>query len=319
MSVRIMGLGSAEPELKLTNADLEQMVDTSDEWIIQRTGIKERRICQGETMRSLGLKAAKEALADAGVTEVDYILFATVAGDFRTPAQASILAMDLGIDCPAMDINAACTGFLYALDVANALISAGRANRILVAGMELMSRLVDYTDRATCVLFGDGGGAVVLEKGEGLKAIRVGGVGNLKTLNIPGGYGENPWRKAGDPAVIYMDGPEVYKFAVNAMVDEVKAACQAAGIEVQDLDYLIPHQANSRIIKSAGERLKLPPEKVVDAVANRGNTSSGSIPLVLKDLDRAGRLKDGMNIALVAFGGGLTKACAVFQWNKTNQ
>lgn len=319
MSFEIIGTGGAEPEFILTNEMLEEMVDTSDEWIMQRTGIKERRIVREETMTTLARKAGLEAILNAGIsaTELDYILFATIGGEYRTPSQSSILSMDLGVDCPTMDINAACTGFVYALDVADALFKAGKAECILVVGMELMSRFVDFSDRRTCILFGDGGGAVVLKKGNALKAIHLSGKGNIEALNIPNVFPDSPWhRQENQRNTTWMNGQEVYKFAVNAFITELNTCLNLAGLTKNDLSLVIPHQANSRIIESAREKLELPPERFVNEVARRGNTSAGSIPLLLNELNRSGRLKPGMIIALAAFGGGLTSAGAILEWTR---
>lgn len=317
MSFEIIGTGSGEPEMRLTNAMLEELVETSDEWITQRTGIKERRVMAGDTMRDLAKKAGEEALADAGIAagQLDYILFATISGEYRTPSQASILAMDLAVDCPAVDLNAACTGFIYALDFADSLFQSGKAEHILVVGMEIMSRYIDYTDRRTCVLFGDGGGAAVLKKGNALKAVHTGGKGNIEALNIPNVYRSTPWNQETETRdTILMNGPEVYKFAVGAFLEELGICLQRTGMKPTELDLVIPHQANSRIIESAREKLGIAKDVFINRVADRGNTSAGSIPLLLNELNRQGRLRPGMKIGLVAFGGGLTSAGAILEW-----
>ncbi|MFZ2258760.1 MAG: beta-ketoacyl-ACP synthase III [Clostridiaceae bacterium] len=319
MSFDIIGTGSAEPDFRLTNKMLEEMVETSDEWITQRTGIKERRILKDETLRGLALKAAQAAVDNAGIDpkQLDYILFGTISAEYKTPSQASILAMDLGVDCTAMDLNAACTGFLYALDLADALFQAGKAEYILVAGMEIMSRYIDYTDRRTCVLFGDGGGCVVLKKGNGLKVIHTSNRGNIEALNIPNVFRDTPWHKETQTRdTVEMSGGEVYKFAVGSFMTELGICLTKASLTIGDLDLVVPHQANSRIIESAREKLGLSEDKIVNEVAKRGNTSAGSIPLLLDELNRSGRLKAGMKIAMVAFGGGLTSAGAVIEWTK---
>ena len=322
MSFDIIGTGGAEPEFVLTNQMLEEMVETSDEWITQRTGIRERRIVRSETMQTLARKAGLEAMEDAGIQaeDLDYLLFATIGGDYRTPSQASILSMDLGADCPAMDINAACTGFIYALDVADALFRSGKAEYILVAGMEIMSRFVDFSDRNTCVLFGDGGGAVVLRKGDGLKAIHLTGKGNIDSLNVPSVFPNSPWHtQENQRNTVYMNGQEVYKFAVNAFIKELNTCLDQADLTTDDLSLVIPHQANSRIIESARQKLKMSKESFVNAVDKRGNTSAGSIPLILNELNREGRLKPGMKLGLAAFGGGLTSAAAIIEWTKMSE
>lgn len=320
MSFDIIGTGSAEPEFRLTNKILEEMVETSDEWITQRTGIKERRILSGtETLRELAKKSGEAALENAGIDakELDYILFGTISAEYQTPSQASILAMDLGANCTAMDLNAACTGFLYALDIADALFKAGKAEYVMVVGMEIMSRYIDYADRRTCVLFGDGGGSVILKKGNGLKAIHTSNRGNIDALNIPVVFRDTPWHKETETRnTLEMMGGEVYKFAVGAFLNELSICLEKAGMVTSDLDLVIPHQANSRIIESAREKLGLSEEAFVNEVAKRGNTSAGSIPLILDELNRSGRLKPGMKIGFAAFGGGLTSAGAILEWTK---
>lgn len=322
MSFEIIGTGSREPEFILSNKILEKLVDTTDEWITQRTGIEERRMLSHETMRSLLKESGQDALNDAGIDakELDYILLATISGEYRTPSQASILSIDLGVDCAAMDINAACTGFLYALDLADSLFATGKAEYILVAGMEIMSRYIDFNDRRTCILFGDGGGAVVLKKGDGLKAIHSGGKGSIDHLNIPNVFRDSPWHQETETRdTLLMNGREVYKFAVGAFIDELSYCLDKAGLTPQDLDLVIPHQANSRIIESAREKLGMAEETFINRVSKRGNTSAGSIPLLLDELNRSGQLKKGMTIGLVAFGGGLTSAGAVLEWTKDNK
>ncbi|MFB0918275.1 MAG: beta-ketoacyl-ACP synthase III [Clostridiaceae bacterium] len=321
MSFRILGTGKAEPDFILDNEMLSKMVDTSDEWIVQRTGIKERRILNNEeNMTSLSLKAAKEALLDSGVeaSELDLIIFATMRGDYSTPAQACILASDLGAHCPAFDVNAACTGFLYAMDIADSYFKSGKVNKVLVVGMELMSRYIDFTDRRTCVLFGDGGGAAVLGKGNELKAIHLSAEGNIPALKIENKFDSTPFKTEVEPesSKVIMDGKAVYRFAVGALEGELNTCLESAGLTTEDIDLVIPHQANSRIIESARERLKMPSEKFANRIHKRGNASAGSIPLLLDDLNKEGLLKNGMTIAMVAFGGGLTSGGMIIEWNK---
>lgn len=321
MSFRILGTGKAEPEFILTNDRLSEIIDTSDEWIVQRTGIKSRRIVTGdETMASLSLKAAREALADANTaaSELDLILFATMSADYTMPAQACILARDLGAKCPAYDINAACTGFIYALDAADSYFKAGKVNKVLVMGMDLMSRQLDFTDRRTCVLFGDGGGAVVLGRGDALKAIHLSADGNISSLYTENKFDTTPYKTETPPATnkLVMDGKAVYRFAVGAFENEMSICMDLAGLDKTEIDYVIPHQANTRIIESAREKLGMPLEKFANRIAHRGNASAGSIPLLLDDLNKEGILLNGMKLAMVAFGGGLTSGGLIIEWNK---
>lgn len=308
MTYRIIGIGKSEPEYIVTNAMMEQMVDTTAQWIEERTGIHERRFAQGETMRQHALVAAEQAIADAGIAkeEIEYIFFATISGDYKTPAQASVLAHDLGIACPGIDVNAACAGFLYALDLAEGKFLQGMTGKILVVGMEFMSRYIDMNDRRTCVLFGDGGGAVVLDGGHGKIASHYQSTPNIDVLQI-----EN-----NNQPCIQMNGKEVYRYAVNVMVNEVNTLCAMAGIAVNDVDLVIPHQANARILEGALSRLALDPEKMICRIAKRGNTSAGSIPMVLDDLYREGLLKEGMKIIMAAFGGGLSSGGVLIEWTK---
>lgn len=309
MNYEILGTGKAEPSHRLTNAMLEEMVDTSDAWIVERTGIKERRLCQDETMASLAVKAARAALENSATKpeEIEYIIFATVGGDYRTPNMASVLAHELGIQAPGFDVNAACAGFLYGLDLAHGEYAKGFKGKMLVVGMEVMSKYVDYMDRRTCILFGDGGGAVVLGPGQDCLASHRSAQPDLDLLTI----GNDP------QDFIFMNGQAVYKYAVKTIPQEAEIILDAAGLTVQDIDYFIPHQANSRIIQSSAEKLKIPKEKVVDRIALRGNTSSGTIPMVLDDLNRLGKLKPGMILFLVAFGGGLTSSGALIRWQSS--
>lgn len=307
MGYEIIGVGKSEPTTVLSNKMLETLTNTSDKWIVERTGIKERRIVSdSEEMRFHAKEAALKAIKCAKVKkeEIEFIVFATIRGDYRTPSQAIILAQDLGIKCPGIDINGACSGFLYALDVANGKFLSGINGKILVIGMDFMSKFLDYDDRSTCVLFGDGGGAVVLSKGEGLIDSLYSCEPNFEVLNI----------KSSNKERIVMNGKEVYKYAVNIVSDEIKRILEKNNLTLDDIDLIIPHQANSRILEGASKRLGIEKSKMVDFIEKRGNTSAGSIPLVLSDLYENHILKKGMKILLIAFGAGLCQGTVLLNW-----
>jgi 3-oxoacyl-[acyl-carrier-protein] synthase III len=320
MAARIVGVGKYLPSRVLTNADLESMVETSNDWIVDRTGIRERRLAaDDETTASLGSEAARMALETAGLRpdQIDLIICATCSPDGMFPASASLIQEKLGAStAAAFDINAACTGFLAALATATQFINSGVYERVLVVGAEVLSRIIDWSDRSTCVLFGDGAGAVVLERAES------GGVGPfvLKSDGAGAGllYARGP---ASSPAVahsegfcIVMDGREVFKFAVRAMEDVTRQAIREAGLTPSDIDYVVPHQANQRIISAVGKAMDVPPERMISNVERYGNTSSASIPVALCEAWEEGRLKVGDRIAFVAFGGGLVWGASLLEW-----
>ncbi|HEY8498017.1 MAG TPA: beta-ketoacyl-ACP synthase III [Limnochordales bacterium] len=325
LRVGIWGTGSAVPERVLTNFDLERMVETSDEWIRTRTGIRERRICGEATATSdLAVEAARRAMEAAGVgpDEVDLVVVATVTPDMAFPSTANLVQDRLGLKgAAAFDLAAACSGFLYAMDVAASAVHAGRARRALVIGADCLSKITDYTDRSTCVLFGDGAGAVVLgpvREGYGILASQLGSDGSLgHLLYLPAGGSRRP---ASERTVaerlhyIKMSGNEVFKIAVRTMGDAAEAVLRQAGLGVEQVRYLIPHQANIRIIEAAARRLGMPEERVVVNIDRYGNTSSASIGLALDETVRAGRVADGDVLLMVAFGGGLTWAATVLRW-----
>ena len=315
MSFSIIGTGHCLPKFVLDNQQLTQMVDTSDEWIYTRTGIKSRFISTDETMTDLLTGAAQMALTASGLSasQLDLIIVSTVGGDYKTPSGACIVQGKIGADCPAFDINAACSGFIYALDMAAAYMNSGRAKNVLVLAAELMSKHVDWQDRATCVLFGDGAGGMVLTKGDGLKSIKITAKSNTEILNIGSNPGNSPFdKKPKTSEFLYMNGGEVFKFAVNAMLKDVEDVIAAGGITIDEVAKIIPHQANSRIIKSAQDKLKIAPDKIVNQIHKYGNTSSASIPILVSDLVHTGQLSKGDHIVLSAFGGGLTTgACLI--------
>lgn len=318
MSFKFLGSGHALPSFILNNNDFCSFLDTSDEWITTRTGIKERRITINETAASLASEAAKNALENAKTcpSELDLIICATLGGDYFTPSLSCLVQKEIGANCPAFDINAACSGFIYALEVAAGFFRMNTVKKALVLGYETMSRFVDWRDRATCVLFGDGGGAVVLGTGDDYLGSTLSAKGDEQLLNIPLPSGNCPFRKqSSNSSFLYMNGKEVYKFAVNALCADIETALARAGICKDDLTYVLPHQANIRIIDAAREKLGMPAEKFITAIDRYGNTSSGSIPILLDETNRDGKLKNGDLLALCAFGSGLTSGCCILRWS----
>ncbi len=317
--MRILGTGSALPAHTVTNDDLAKFLDTSDEWIRTHTGIRSRQVITGETLLQLAALAANAALENAGLTagDVDYLLCSSVQADTITPSLGCVLQAEIGAQCPALDINGACAGFLYALDLADALLKAGKASRVLVVCAEGMTRMVDWTDRSTCVLFGDGAGAAVVDGGEGLLATRLTSEGDATHLNMYPHPGNSPFATKHMPMrALHMDGPEIYKFAVSHSVSDLRAVCEAAGISLEDVNHFLLHQANKRIIDAARVRLKQPEEKFPMNVEVRGNTSSASLPILLDEANRAGRFRAGDILAMSAFGAGLTTGACVLKWTK---
>jgi len=322
---RITGTGSAVPEKVLTNADLEKMVETTDEWITTRTGIKERRIAsEDEFTSTFATKAAERALEMAGVApeEIDLIVVATVTPDFPFPATACLLQNNLkATKAAAFDISAACSGFLYGLSVVESFIKSGSVSKALVIGAETLTRITDWNDRNSCVLFGDGAGAVVLESASdarGILSTHIHSDGSYWELLHQPGYGSrNPAAKRlpeDNLAVIKMQGNEVFKLAVRAMEDAANEALSANGLTTSEIDLFISHQANRRIIDAIGKRLKLSEEQVFINLERYGNTSAASIPIALDEANRAGRVKEGDILLLDSFGGGLTWASALVRW-----
>jgi 3-oxoacyl-[acyl-carrier-protein] synthase III len=325
--VGITGVGVALPERIMTNDELAKIVETSDEWIRQRTGIRERRIASpGEATSDFAVRAARQAMAEAGVTpdDVDLIIVGTVTPDHIFPSTACLVQDALGCSrAAAMDLAAACPGFIYGMVVAQNMIATGAYNCALVIGAELLSRLTDWTDRATCVLFGDAAGAAVLQPvapGKGILASILGSEGaGAQHLLIPAGGSRKPITpEAVENREIYikMNGQEVYKFAVRVMNETVTEVLEKAGLTVADLDLLVPHQANTRIIEGAMKRLEIGPEKVVVNLDRYGNTSSASIPVALREALDAGRVKDGDVLVLVAFGAGLVWGACALRWGR---
>ena len=319
--MRILGTGSALPKFTLTNDRLTEFLDTSDEWIRTRTGIETRQVATDESSVSLGTAAAAAALENAGLRaeDIDFLICSTVQADTGTPSLACVLQGAMEMRCPAVDINGACSGFIYALDYADALLKAGKARRVMVVCAELMSRLIDWTDRATCVLFGDGAGAVVLDGGENLCHIRLTSDGNIDIINQYPWPGNSPFKTNSHPyRGLYMDGQEVYKFAVSHSAADLKQVAQEAGIEMDEVGHFLLHQANKRILEAVRVRLRQPAEKFHSNIEHRGNTSSASVPILLDELNRAGKLQHGDVLAMSAFGAGLTTGACVIRWTKEN-
>ncbi|RYG13405.1 MAG: ketoacyl-ACP synthase III [Burkholderiales bacterium] len=319
---RIAGTGSYLPEKLLTNEDLAKQVDTSDEWIRSRTGIRERHIAaEGETTGDLGYQAALRALEAAGVdaSEIDMIVVGTTTPDLIFPSTACLIQARLGISgCAAMDVNAACSGFLYALSVADKFIRCGDVKTALVIGSETLSRIIDWTERTTCVLFGDGAGAVVLKADTetGILSTHLHADGAKKEL-LWNPVGVSVGFKPGEPncgARINMKGNDVFKYAVKALDSVVDETLEANGLGKHDLDWLIPHQANLRIIEATAKRLEMPMDRVVVTVDRHGNTSAGSVPLALDAAVRSGRVQRGQLLLLEAFGGGFTWGSALVRY-----
>ena len=319
---RIKGTGSYLPERVMTNAELEELVDTNDRWIRERTGIRERRIAaDDQTCRDLAMIAASRALDAAGLkpTDIDLVVLGTCTPDRIFPSTACLIQAGLGINpgAVAFDVSAACSGFVYALDVANRFIRTDGARNALVIGAETMSRIIDWSDRGTCVLFGDGAGAVVLEATEeaGILSTHLHADGGCEDLlNVPWGVSQGQEALQGNRAKLKMRGNEVFKVAVRTLGRIVDETLEVNGLEKSDVDWLIPHQANIRIIQATAKKLGLPMEQVVQTVGEHGNTSAASIPLALDTAVRDGRIQRGELLLLEAFGGGFTWGSALIRY-----
>lgn len=324
MGSKIIGVGMHVPPKKLTNDDLEKMVDTNDAWITARTGIKVRHVAEpGAATSDLCIEASRRALADAGVgaEEIDFIVVGTLSPDMPFPSTACFVQMKLGAGkAYAMDVSAACSGFIYSLSVGDALIRSGRGKKALVVGAEILSSVVDYTDRSTCILFGDGAGAVVLSEcgeGEGILSCHLHSDGNLwELIHCPGGGTVdpcNPGTSAARTNFIRMAGNETFKHAVTKMAEVSMEALERNGVGVADVDLFIPHQANQRIVSAVGKRIGIPEKKVFVNLERYGNTSAASIPIALAEAREQGRCSKGDLVLLTAFGGGLTWASALMR------
>ncbi len=324
VAVGITGLGARVPERVMTNDELSTMMETSDEWIVERTGIRERRIAEpGEALSDLALPAAREALEAAGLqgSDLDLVIVATVTPDMAFPATGAIIADQLGAkDAAAYDLSAGCTGFMYAVAQAYGMLAAGLGHRALVIGGDVLSRILDWSDRGTAVLFGDGAGAVVLERVPrgGFLGFELGADGSGgRQLYLPAGGSRSPATEetvADGLHFVQMNGREVFKFATRVLVTSAEAVLAECGRTIEDVDVYVPHQANVRIIDYATQKLGIPKEKVVIDVDRYGNTSSGSIPLALADARREGRLQPGRLVLMTGMGAGLTWGSGLIEW-----
>ncbi|WAM33088.1 beta-ketoacyl-ACP synthase III [Caldicellulosiruptor morganii] len=324
-NVRIISTGRYVPDRILTNYDLEKMVDTSDEWITQRTGIKERRIVDGQTSTTdLAVRAAQNAIQKASISpdDIDLVIVATVTPEMFFPSTACLVQKELKLkNAFAFDVSAACSGFIYSMAIATQFIQNGFCKNALVIGAEALSKITNWSDRSTCVLFGDGAGAVILGRSdeEGVLGFELGSDGENGSLLYchAVGLSDTSFSQAKESPnfrKIYMDGNEVYKFAVKIMPYAVEKVLEKVGLSSSDIDVFIPHQANIRIIESAAKRLKIPMEKVFVNLHKYGNTSAASIPIALDEAVEEGRIKKGDKVVLVGFGGGLTWASTVIKW-----
>jgi 3-oxoacyl-[acyl-carrier-protein] synthase III len=308
LSSRIIGTGSYLPSKKLTNKDLESMVDTTDEWIRQRVGVVNRHLVEDDTLHSMAHKACEKALIDAGISanEIDLVVVGTVSSDFIFPSCACLLQKSLGISnhSPAFDVSAACAGFIYALNTADQFVRAGTVRNALVVGADALSKYVDWSDRSTCVLFGDGAGAVVLQASDeaGILATELHSAGDYSDLL----YIKNPVWNSNNPQFLRMKGKEVFRHATSKLGESVSSILEKAQLKRDDIDWLIPHQANQRIIDAIAKKLHLEHDKIIQTIEHHGNTSSASVPLALDTALKEGKIQRGDNLLLEAFGGGFT-------------
>ena len=318
---RIVGTGSYLPEKVVSNADLEQMIETTADWIIERTGVEERHVAApGETTADMAEQAARRALEAAGLEpgDIDMIVLGTTTPDHVFPSVATVLQHRLGCyGGPAFDVQAVCTGFVYALDIANRFIRTGAAWRVLVVGADTFTRIIDWTDRGTCILFGDGAGAVILEQTDqpGIIDSRLGADGRYKELLwVPAGVSSGYDRTRENAAFVEMRGSEVFKVAVTTLKDIAEQILSANQMTVADVDWMIPHQANRRILTATAKRLGLPMERMIDCVRTHANTSAASVPLALDVAVRDGRIQRGDTLLLEGFGGGFTWGAALLKY-----
>lgn len=316
--MRIIGTGSALPSLTLTNSMLSDILDTNDQWIVERTGIKQRQVISNEKLEDLAGRAAAAAIENASLkaADIDYIICSNVVNEYVTPSMSCLVQRHVGTNCPCVDINAACSGFIYALSIAEAYIKCGNAHNILVVCAEEPTRMVNWQDRSTCVLFGDGAGAVVVTEGDKLKGIHLSSVEKGDVLYYEKMLEPTPYVKKDETDIpLVMKGKEVFKTAVSSSIRDITGVLRQSGIESNEVTYYLLHQANIRIIESICEYLRSDPDKFPHNIERRGNTSSASIPILLDEMNRANRLHKGDKLVMSAFGAGFTSGACVLEWD----
>ena len=315
--MKIIGTGSSHPSKVVTNDMLSSLVDTTDEWITTRTGIKERCVISSEKLEDLAIDAAKKALDNAGITasELDFIICANVVNEYVTPALSCIIQGAIGAKCPCVDLNGACVGFMYGIDMAEAYYKAGKVKNVLIVCAEEPSRMLSRTDRSVCVLFGDGAGASVLSEGDNIKATRLTAASAPDKLYQKHELQPSPFNtKENSNVPLVMRGQDVFKFAAYASISDMQTLLEQTGIAPDQIDHYVLHQANVRIIETVRSFLKQPSEKFPMNIQKYGNTSSASVPILLDELNRSGQLKRGQLVALSAFGAGFVSGGCIMEW-----
>ncbi len=320
MSFSIIGVGSGLPSIVKNNHQLSEIMDTDHEWIFSRTGIEERRLCGEETITDIAFYASEKALNDAGIDaeELDMIICATCSPDYATPSMSCLIQERLGVTCTAFDVNAACSGFIYALDIAEGYFLKNPNMKILVVGADAISKLVNWSDRTVSSIFADGAGAVILGAGEDLLSIKLSAKGCSSSLVAKNSVGNCPFRDNDiDVHGLKMKGQDVFKFAVTSMKNDVEEVLEKAQMTKDEVAYILPHQANQRILDKAMKKLKMDDSKCLSNIRFKGNTSAGAIPVLLDEEYRKGTFKKGDKLVFTAFGAGLTTGACVLRWNKS--
>lgn len=320
--MKIIGTGSALPGLAVTNDMIAEILDTSDEWISTRTGVKERRILSKETLTEIAVEAAKKAIDDANITstDLDYIICSNLVNTFATPSLSSIIQGEIGASCPCLDINVACAGFVYALDISEAFLKLGKIKNILIVCAEEPSRIVDWTQREASILFGDGAAAVVITEGDDLKAMHLSTTSIIDALYYQRKMEYNPFNMKNENAgPLVMNGKEVYKLAVSASTAEIKKVLNDTGLLADDISYFMCHQANLRIIEAIRQQLNQPKSKFPHNIEKYGNTASATIPILLDEFHKSKKLKQGDLLVFSAFGAGFTTGTCIISWSCNNK